>query len=178
MYFFGEGQNRSRDKDSHYFFLPLVKRREYPGLSFSTDYAKCLILNDEILRTSRDSLSVLNKVCGSLASEEAHNVLSHIFLLSLFKCLWNPFYVRHYVVQYLSHRCDGLHCLHELLPAGLHLLSPWSVNLTYRVAWEEGLGVSRAVPDVLLVKRGAPGNNLQSLSTAINFLKCRRQGSG
>lgn len=76
--FFGEGQNRSSNKDSDYFLLPLVKRREYPGLSFSTDYANGLILNDEILRTSRDSLSVLNKDCGSLASEKAHNVPSHI----------------------------------------------------------------------------------------------------
>lgn len=76
-------QNRSRDKGSDYFLLPLVKRGEYPGLPFSIDYANGLILNDEILRTSRDSLSVLNKVCGSLASEKAHNVLSHIFAFTV-----------------------------------------------------------------------------------------------
>jgi len=44
------------------------------------------------------------------------------------------------------------------------------------IAWEEGARVSRAAP-VLFVKRRAHRDNFQSLSTAMNFLKCRRQGS-
>lgn len=66
------------------YLLLSLKRRQYPGLPFSRDYANGLILNDGILRTSRDSLSVLNKVSGSLASEK-HIMFLVTFLLLTFK---------------------------------------------------------------------------------------------
>lgn len=66
------------------YFLLSLKRRQYPGLPFSRDYGNGLILNDGILRTSRDSLSVLNKVSGSLASGK-YIMFLVTFLLLTFK---------------------------------------------------------------------------------------------